>query len=317
MLNNINLSAQIHDAALQFGYESCGIIKLSDISGYRKYLDERIAKIPESKKIYGFYDAFDKLEANYPWAKAIVVCALWLGKYKFPASLEGKWGKYFILAPVTEPKSDAYKNMKLFEAWLSENNIKAESSPMLPLRHAAVYAGLGIFRKNNFFYGKNGSFYDLKAYLIDKECEYKNNCDIKPCAENCKLCQDACRTRALCAPYTMNPMLCLSFITTFGGGAVPDGFTEADMGSWICGCDDCQDVCPHNQDHDWSSGEDFCDYNYVSELEELLQPENILSASDETLINKVIPKTAQHIKPEDCNILRVDAARVLRVSKSN
>ena len=314
MLNNTNLSAQIHDAALQFGYESCGIIKLSDINGYKKYLDERIAKIPESKKIYGFYDAFDKLEANYPWAKAIVVCALWLGKYKFPASLEGKWGKYFILAPVTEPKSAAYKNMKLFEAWLSDNNIKAESSPMLPLRHAAVYAGLGIFRKNNFFYGKNGSYYDLKAYLIDKDCEYKNICDIKPCAENCGLCQYACRTKALYAPYTMNPMLCISYLTTFGGGAVPDGcnLTDADLGTWVCGCDDCQDACPYNKG-DWSNGEVFY---AMGELEALLQPESILAADDGTLIDKVVPKTAQHIKPDSqgCNILRVNAARALKLN---
>ena len=307
---NNDLALKIHDAALSFGYDGCGIIALKDISSYKKYLDERIAKIPESKKIYGFYDAFNKLEANYPWAKAIVICALRLSKYKFPAKLEGKWGKYFILAPITEPKSSAYKNMKLFEAWLSDNNIRAESSHMLPLRHAAVYAGLGIFRKNNFFYGSNGSYYDLKAYLIDKDCEYKNICDIAPCDENCTLCINACRTKALCAPYTMNPMICISYLTTFGGGVIPDNIDEKNLGSWICGCDDCQDACPHNSKHDWSQGKDF--YN-LNELEELLQPENIINASDEELREKVIPKTAFHIKPENCGVLRVNSQRVLRV----
>ena len=52
----------------------------------------------------------------------------------------------------------------------------------------------------------------------------------------------------------------------------------------------------------------------MSELEDLLQPESILCADDEILVDKVIPKTAQHIKPEDCDILRVDAERVIKLN---
>ncbi|MBQ6908896.1 MAG: epoxyqueuosine reductase [Synergistaceae bacterium] len=314
---NNDLALKIHDAALSVGYDGCGIIALKDMSGYKKFLDERIAKIPESKIIYGFYDAFVNLEKYYPWAKSIIICTFDMGQFKFPKSLQGRYAKAFMLSPDTAENCQEFKNIKLFEQWLRDNNIKFASGEehkpgyILPLRHAAVYAGLGIFRKNNFFYGKNGSYYELRAYLIDQDCEYKNNVeDIKPCDENCTLCVKSCRTKALSAPYTMNPMLCMSFLTTFGGGVMPENIEEKDLGSWICGCDDCQDACPHNRKHDWSQGKDF--YN-LNELEELLQPKNIIAASDEVLQERVIPKTDFHIKPENCNVLRVNSKRVLRV----
>ena len=44
-----SLSEQIKSAALNMGYEKCGIIKISDISGYEEKLTERIERIPETK----------------------------------------------------------------------------------------------------------------------------------------------------------------------------------------------------------------------------------------------------------------------------
>ena len=76
---------------------------------------------------------------------------------------------------------------------------------ILPLRYAAVAAGLGIFRKNNFFYGEKGSYYELEGYLLDVSCEYRESHNLRPCADTCKACQNACKTHALCGPYTMIP----------------------------------------------------------------------------------------------------------------
>lgn len=321
MQNNIkNIAEKIHDKAIECGYDGCGIISLGDMDGYKKYLDDRIKKIPDEKgkKLYGFYDAFTNLDKLYPWAKSVIICTFYLGQYKYPKSLQGKYAKSFMLLPDTIPECPEYKNAKLFEKWLTEQGVKFtcggenSAASVLPLRHAAVYAGLGIFRKNNFFYGEKGSYYSLKGFLIDVDCEYKNKCEIKPCPDNCNLCQEACKTKALFAPYTMNPALCISFLTTFGGGAVPENLNERDLGTWICGCDDCQDACPHNKIHDWNVGKEFYGLN---EIEDLLKPENIINASDEVLIDKVIPRTDFHIPPEQCDTLRICAKRVIRMLK--
>ena len=186
------------------------------------------------------------------------------------------------------------------ETWLAEQGLRFEGGEtnaparIIPLRYAAVAAGWEFSEKNNFFYGEKGSYYELEGYLIDQPCEYTHECRLRPCADSCTLCQKACRTKALSAPYTMNPLSCTSFWTTFGQGAVPPHLTADQFTTWLCGCDACQDVCPYNR-HDWSQGKDFPG---LQELEPLLQPETIVAASDAELCDKVIPKTDLHISPD-------------------
>ena len=139
-----------------------------------------------------------------------------------------------------------------------------------------------------------------------------HECNLRPCADTCTLCQKACPTKALSAPYTMNPLSCVSFWTTFGQGAIPPHLTASQFSTWLCGCDACQDACPYNRLHDWSRGEDFPG---LAEAEPLMQPESLLSASDDVLIQNVIPKADLHISPDQVQTLRVNAARVLAALK--
>ena len=43
----------------------------------------------------------------------------------------------------------------------------------------------------------------------------------------------------------------VSCINTFGDGKLPEGVTEDMLEEWILGCDNCQDCCPFNKNHDW------------------------------------------------------------------
>lgn len=47
-----SLSSQIKNTALNMGYEKCGIIKISAMSGYEEKLNERVERIPEAKPFY-------------------------------------------------------------------------------------------------------------------------------------------------------------------------------------------------------------------------------------------------------------------------
>ena len=309
---------RIYDKAIECGYDNCGIIPLSDLDIYEEHITERIDKIPESAFVYGFKDSFTNLSEIYPWAKSVIICTIWLGRYKFPDYLQGRYAKSFMLSLDTVPDSDQYWKMASFEDFLADSGITFISDSInlpggnLPLRQAAVSAGLGIFRKNNFFYGENGSHYALKAFIIDKEYELKHSPKIKPCSERCRLCQKACSTHALSDDYTMNPLKCISLLTTFGKGNLPNGVSDSDLATWIFGCDACQDICPHNRKHDWSEGEDFPG---LDDILDLLKAENILKASDEELCEKIIPKSDFHMTCRDIDVLRLNAKRSIENEK--
>lgn len=311
---NTLLAQEIHDKALACGYDDCGIVPLDALDFYKERMIKRLEDVPESKKVYAHSNAFLTLKENYPWAQSIVVCTEYFGAYKFPASLQKRYAKGLLLSLANIPDGGEVKQRRSFETWFNDKNIQfiggetAKPTGVVPLRPASVAAGLGIYRKNNFFYGPKGSNYELVAYLIDQPCEYIRHLEIPPCPETCDLCQQKCKTKSLSAPFTMNPLTCVSFINTFGDGKLPDGVTDDMLEAWILGCDNCQDACPFNADHDWSIG---LDYPGLDELEPLLQPEYILKASDEEIIKKLIPKFCFHLTDKQIQLLRKSAKRAI------
>lgn len=305
------LSHEIYNAALACGYDNCGIIAPEDINGSAALLQKRLEDIPSSTGFYeGIKSNYAPVKGRYPWAKAIIVLTAEHGKYRFPPELRKRYAKAFFLSP-EEGHTDAYDHVK-FESWMTEQGIRWEHG-YIPLRYAAMKAGLGIIRKNNFFYTDNGSFVGLTGYIIDRECTLIQNVSPRPCADACTLCQKACKSKSLCTPYTMDPMRCISFWTTFGKGNVPPFLEESMFEEWICGCDNCQDACPYNRRHNWDEGEPFSD---LEEIAPSLVPEQLLEQTDDFLRREVIPKTDNHLMPEDTNVLRINAERAIRNTQS-
>ena len=308
----MGLAGEIYSAALQCGYDNCGIILPEDVKGASDFLQKRMEDVPSSISFYkGIFSNYISIKERYPWAKAIIVLTSEHGKYHYPAELRKRYAKAFFLSP-EEGNTDAYDHVR-FENWLQEQDIRWEHG-RIPLRYAAMKAGLGIIRKNNFFYTEHGSFVGLTAYIIDQECSLYQDVSPRPCSDACTLCQKACRSRSLLAPYTMDPMKCISFWTTFGKGNVPPFLEESMFEEWICGCDNCQDACPYNRKHDWDKGEAFSN---LEEIAKDMVPEKLIYQTDDFLKKEVIAKTDQHLDPEDTNVLRTNAKRAIRNAQSN
>ena len=111
-------------------------------------------------------------------------------------------------------------------------------------REAAARSGVGFYGKNTLLITRrHGSWVVLGTLVTDLELESTPPLDAD-CGE-CRLCIDACPTRALDEPGTLDSTKCLSYWTQ-APAAIPDDYREH-LGAQVYGCDICQDVCPWNR----------------------------------------------------------------------
>ena len=241
---------EIAEKAKELGFDRCGIIPVRKMAAYEERLKERIEQFPETGKQYQKLLRFAYPQEKYPWAKSVVVCSFWYGKYRIPDEMRGRIARYYLTDGRRQTYSDGYKTSAAFERYLRESGLKIafdRDFGITGLRWAAQEAGIGLIRKNNFFYTEKGSFQYLEAFLIDQPLEYTETCSLKPCPDQCTLCLKACPTQSLAAPYAMNRTTCISDLTTWGDWDVRKNPARAQFGEWVYGCDACQECCPYNR----------------------------------------------------------------------
>lgn len=137
------LADQIKSAALNLGYEKCGIIKISDIDGYKEKLDERVERVPAAKGFYQGQYRFTHLQDTYPWAKSIVICVRKYGKYHIPEHLKGMIAKYYLVDGRKDENSKDFQDSLKFEKYMKDLGLRAETERgfgLVPLRFAAMKA---------------------------------------------------------------------------------------------------------------------------------------------------------------------------------
>jgi len=250
------LSEDIRDFALDLGFSKVGIAKAEPFAEYAEELKSRYQMyswfIEGPRQLMKGADP----RSLMPAAKSIVVVALDFYKKSFPEELLGKIGRLYQARAYNAPPHRLNgARRQLLKEFLEKNGCKVLADPTIPARLSAARAGVATYGRNTFAFAEGiGSFIVISTFLVDKELEYdKPTMEVK-CPPKCTACIDACPTGALYEPLRMNPSRCIAFntFTTQDGRTggissyIPPDIREK-MGSWIHGCDICQEVCPRNE----------------------------------------------------------------------
>jgi epoxyqueuosine reductase len=251
----MSLAEEIKDFALDLGYHAVGIAPAHPFSEFARCFKEREKEYAALNYLRPWADPRNV----QPEAKSIVVAVFDYFTEGFPQELVGKIGRIYqarcYLAPLHRIHGARAQLMRQF---LEEKGIRVAPWPTgrsgVPDRRAAARAGVARFGRNNFACAPSiGSFILIHSFVVNVEMEYDSPTEEPHCPPDCRLCLEACPTGALVADFRLDPRRCIAFNTFFTRGEetgvspfIPGEIREK-MGSWIHGCDVCQEVCPRNQ----------------------------------------------------------------------
>ena len=341
-------SEELKSKAAELGYLKCGFIPAGISDEYNRRLDERAGTFPESKALY------ESLHNRPPaGAKSIIVCTVSYAKYRAPEIPEGLFGKFYLF-DCRLPYAYENRAKAEFETYMKTNGIGILHG-YVPVRLAAAKAGIGKFGRNNFIYDSEcGSYIWIDAWFVDAELEYdaarndaaehdavgddaaendavgddaanedaaiEDNRFLSECCSGCLKCVKACPTKALSGGMSMDRGLCVTHLTCNAKDAL-DAETRERMGTWLYGCDACQDACPVNQNKRTESE----DFPLLAEHAQYLQPKRIFEMDESVYENIVNPRFWYIGKDKlwlwKCNALRAminagDAKYRLLIKKS-
>ena len=119
-----------------------------------------------------------------------------------------------------------------------------DSAPVMEVEWAQR-SGLGWRGKHTLLLTReSGSMFFLGEVYTDLPLPVdgasENHCG------SCSKCISICPTQAIIAPYRLDARRCISYLTIEHKGRIPIELRPL-IGNRVCGCDDCQLICPWNK----------------------------------------------------------------------
>lgn len=261
------ITEKIRSLAIETGFCACGFSQARELTSDKNSLLQRIDKgyTAEMKYLENNLEKRSDPRILFEDAKTVISVLL---SY-FPQKIEIP-SDYHVSAYA---RGNDYH--KIIDSLLEKFLIKikeiipevkgrttCDSGPIFE-RAWAKNAGLGWIGKNAILINPEaGSFVFLGEVIIDKELEYDS--PIEEQCGSCTLCLDACPTKALIEPYTLNATKCITYHTVDKRAMeMPDEVKEK-LNKRIYACDTCQDVCPYNKGANKTLNKFFIPNEYVT-----------------------------------------------------
>jgi epoxyqueuosine reductase len=115
-------------------------------------------------------------------------------------------------------------------------------------RSWAALAGLGWIGKNSLLINPQYGSYLFLGEVLVSELTGHGPTPIKNYCGNCTRCLESCPTGAFVKPGMLDSKRCIAYSTLEKRGSLAelDETQKRAIGTWIAGCDICQEVCPFN-----------------------------------------------------------------------
>ena len=239
---------QIQEKALECGFADIGFTSVEPFESQREILESRKEAYQHILSRMDMITGTDP-RSEFPEAKSLIVLLESYFEEAFPSLMEAHFGRcYQDDDRITHDK--LYPRIKAFRGYLRQNDIESKVPRNIPQRISAARSGVANFGKNNFLYANRcagqSSWVLPIAIAVDAEFEPDEPTVYVGCPDWCRnTCIASCPTRALTTPNKLDPRLCISNLSYNAREITPTELRDP-MGTWVYGCDRCQEVCPRN-----------------------------------------------------------------------
>ena len=245
----MNDSLKIKELAKVCGFDACGITSAECLPKDSHYLQQWLNNRFNGDMAYmeNHKEKRSNPKLLIPEAKSIVVVLLnYYSKLQqqpdVPQIAKYAWGKdyHFIIKEKLKELLSLIQN----EVKPCNGTAFCDSAPLFE-RRLAERAGLGWIGKSTMLINPNlGSYCFIGELLLDIELEYDQPIESK--CNNCEACLNACPTKALLKPFSLNASKCLSYQTIELKSDIEKDILPY-SGLKLFGCDNCIEVCPWNK----------------------------------------------------------------------
>jgi epoxyqueuosine reductase len=189
---------------------------------------------------------------SMPRARSIIVAGIYIGGLALPVwqnHMYGRTSRLFLsgfFLDVVKPMEPIARVLEQagYQALICDGS--SEQGSILPLKLAAVRAGLGWQGKHSLLISKQyGTYLALGGIITDADLEHNTREETNRC-HTCDICQQACPLSALDLSYVLNKDVCMS--NRLQNPSLPEK-VQTVMENRIVDCEICQDACPWNSKH--------------------------------------------------------------------
>lgn len=264
MSEDAKLTSRVKAEAERAGFVRCGVAAAEALEEESAHLDAWLSEGFHGQMSWMAETAPVRTDPRHPGMLAgarsvVVMAAPYPGRPKYQGPPPGRIAKYALGRDYHNVLTKRARRVaRVLTDAGHPSRVAVDSKPVFE-RAFAERAGIGFVGKNCCLIIPGIGSHAFLACVVTAAVLVPDEPIRRRCG-SCRLCLDACPTRAFVEPRRLDARKCISYLTIEHRGPIPVEHREA-LGPWLFGCDVCQDVCPYNQTAGMAEGKSMAAFD--------------------------------------------------------